>query len=203
MVAAGKRALRPARRLRQQRRRRPRRRPRVCPRRTGGSSRAQRDRPASRDAGRGHREWQSGAGGGSSTSARPPASAPRRRCPSTRLRRPPSYRSRASSPIAMPGQGVLVNAVCPGPTPARRCGWSRAACSTSPRELVGAFQPRRGAGGRRSQAPDRPARRGRRDRRGDRLPLLGARLLCRRRRLERSWRHCAGDHLWRARERPS
>ena len=46
-----------------------------------------------------------------------------------------------------------------------------------------------------AQAPDRPPRRGRRDRLGDRLPLLRARLLRRRRRLERRRRHRPGDHL--------
>ena len=45
------------------------------------------------------------------------------------------------------------------------------------------------------QAPDRPPRRGRRDRRSDRLPLLRARLLRQRRRLVGRRRHRPGDHL--------
>ena len=39
-----------------------------------------------------------------------------RRCPSTRSPRPPSSRSRGCSPTATPADGVLVNAICPGPT---------------------------------------------------------------------------------------
>ena len=50
------------------------------------------------------------------------------------------------------------------------------------------------AGGGR-EATDRPPRRGRRDRRGDRLPVLGARLLRRRGRLVGRRRNRAGDHL--------
>ena len=46
-----------------------------------------------------------------------------------------------------------------------------------------------------SQAADRPTRRGRGDRRRHRLPLLGARLLRRRRRLVGRRRHRPGDHL--------
>ena len=48
------------------------------------------------------------------------------------------------------------------------------------------------AGGK---APDRSPRGGRRDRRGDRLPLLRARLLRQRRRLVGRRRHRPGDHL--------
>ena len=90
--------------------------------------------------------------------------------------------------------GVLVNAVCPGPVKSEL--WmeeggllDQSQGARRPR------QPRRGAGRRRVEAADRPARRGGGGRLGDRLPLLRAGLLRRRCRLERGRRHRAGDHL--------
>ena len=91
-------------------------------------------------------------------------------------------------------EGVLVNAVCPGPTSSEM--WME------PGGLLDQSQEMSGAASREAALEEAGAKRpiGRlaevgRDRRGDRLPLLGARLLRRRRRLERRRRHGAGDHL--------
>ena len=91
-------------------------------------------------------------------------------------------------------KGVLVNAICPGPTesemwmaPGGLLDQSQAADRRR--------QPRGGTRRRRRQAPDRPPRRPGRDRRRDRLPLLRARLLRQRRRLVGRRRHRPGDHL--------
>ena len=78
--------------------------------------------------------------------------------------------------------------------PSRSCGWSPAASSTS-RQSVGGHEPATRRSTRRVPAPDRPPGRGRRDRRRDRLPVLGARLLRGRGGLERRRRHRPGDHL--------
>ena len=88
--------------------------------------------------------------------------------------------------------GVLVNAICLGPV--KSVSWMEPAAR--PVEGDGyesREQALEAAGARR---PDRATRGGRGDRRRDRLPLLRARLLCRRRRLERRRRHRSGDHLW-------
>ena len=59
------------------------------------------------------------------------ASVPRHRCPSTRWRRRPSSHSRASSPTATPATACSSTRSVPARSN-RRCGWSPAACSTSP-----------------------------------------------------------------------
>ena len=79
--------------------------------------------------------------------------------------------------------------------PSRSCGWSPAACSTSPPSSPAAASREEALAAAGARPPDRPPRRGRGDRRRDRLPVLGARLIRRRRRLERRRRHRAGDHL--------
>ena len=70
--------------------------------------------------------------------------------------------------------GVLVNAICPGPIKSEL--WmAEGGLLDQSQELGGhADAARRALRGRRREAPDRPPRRGRGDRRGDRLPLLGA-----------------------------
>ena len=91
--------------------------------------------------------------------------------------------------------GVLVNAICPGPA-ASEMWMEPGGLLDQSRRSGGRREPRRGAGrGRRRQAPDRPPRRPGRDRRRDRLPLLRARLLRRRRRLVGRRRDRPGDHL--------
>ena len=137
---------------------------------------------------------RSAAGAASSTSPRPRASVPRPRWPSTRSRRRPSSRSPASTPTATPATASWSTRSAPA-RPNPRCGWTRAACSTSQATCRTAISRRRGPRGRRRQAPDRPPRRGRGDRGRDRLPLLRARLLRLRRRLEGRRRHRPGDHL--------
>ena len=92
--------------------------------------------------------------------------------------------------------GVLVNAICPGPVKSEL--WMEpGGLLDQSKEMGGYEQPRGGPRGGGRQAADRAARRGRGDRRRDRLPLLRARLLRRRRRLERRRRHRPGDHLGR------
>ncbi len=90
--------------------------------------------------------------------------------------------------------GVLVNAICPGPVDSEL--WME------PGGLLDQSQRLSGAGSREealeaagAETADRPPRRGRRDRLGDRLPLLRARLLRQRRRLVGRRRHRPGDHL--------
>ncbi len=81
-------------------------------------------------------------------------------------------------------QGVLVNAICPGPVESEM--WMDPGGLLD--QSAGAERrrhPRGGAGRGRRQAPDRPPRRRGRDRQRDRLPLLRPRLLRRRRRLVR------------------
>ncbi len=90
--------------------------------------------------------------------------------------------------------GVLVNAICPGPVKSELWMEPEGLLDQS-KEMGGHDSREQRAGGGRRQAADRPPRRGRGDRRRDRLPLLRARLLCRRRRLERRRRHRPGDHL--------
>ncbi len=90
--------------------------------------------------------------------------------------------------------GVLVNAVCPGPVKSEM--WMAEGGLLDQSKEHGGHDSRDEAlevAG--VEAPDRPPRRGRRGRLGDRLPLLRAGLLRRRRRLERGRRHRAGDHL--------
>ena len=90
--------------------------------------------------------------------------------------------------------GVLVNAICPGPVESEM--WMEpGGLLDQSREMSRRGEPRGGAGDGGRQAPDRPPRRGRRDRRRDRLPLLRARLLRQRRRLVGRRRHRPGDHL--------
>ena len=94
--------------------------------------------------------------------------------------------------------GVLVNAICPGPVESEL--WMEPGRPARPvAATVRRREPRGGARGGRREAADRPPRRGRRDRRGDRLPLLRARLLRQRRRLVGRRRHRPGDHLSRPR----
>ena len=90
--------------------------------------------------------------------------------------------------------GVLVNAVAPGPVEAEMWMEPGGLLDQSMRDDR-RRQPRGGARRSRLQAPDRPARPARGDRRGDRLPLLRARLLRRRRGLVGGRRHRPGDHL--------
>ena len=93
--------------------------------------------------------------------------------------------------------GVLVNAICPGPTKSELwVGEGGLADQSAALSGLASADGGARAGGR--GPADRAARRGRRDRRRDRLPVLGARLLRRRRRLERRRRHRPGDHLGRA-----
>ena len=99
------------------------------------------------------------------------------------VRRPPRRRAACSSTRSAPGRSN------------RRCGWSPAACSTSRSRSPGAASREEALATAGVEAPDRPPRRGRRDRRRDRLPLLRARLLRRRRRLVGRRRHRPGDHL--------
>ena len=144
------------------------------------------------------RRWPSAAGAASSTSARPPASGPRRRCPSTRWRRRPSSRSRASSPTATPRAACSSTRSAPARSN-RRCGWSPAACSTSRRRCRATPSREEALATAGSKRPiGRLAEVGR-DRRRDRLPLLRARLLRQRRRLVGGRRHRPSDHLSRPR----
>ncbi len=90
--------------------------------------------------------------------------------------------------------GVLVNAICPGPVESEM--WMEpGGLLDQSAAMSGAETRERGARHRRLEAPDRAARPGRRDRRRDRLPLLGAGLLRQRRRLVGRRRHRPGDHL--------
>ena len=90
--------------------------------------------------------------------------------------------------------GVLVNAICPGPTKSEL--WVGAGgLADQSAALSGLGDARGGDREGRRRAADRAARGGRGDRRRDRLPVLGARVLRGRRRLERGRRHRAGDHL--------
>ena len=73
-------------------------------------------------------------------------------------------------------EGVLVNAVCPGPVTSEM--WMEPGGLLDQSKEHGDHPDREDrARGRRRQAPDRPPRRGRGDRLGDRLPLLRARLV--------------------------
>ena len=83
----------------------------------------------------------------------------------------------------------------PRPGRFRALDGARAACSTSRSELSGAGSREEALEAAGAETADRPPRRGRRDRRGDRLPLLRARLLRQRRRLVGRRRHRPGDHL--------
>ena len=110
-------ALRQARRARQQRRHRALARPRRRPR--GGLVRglgAQRDGAAARDAGRGRRRWPSAAGDGSSTSPRPPAKRPSAQMPEYSVAKAAELSLSRLFADRYAGDGVLVNAICPGPT---------------------------------------------------------------------------------------
>ncbi len=69
----------------------------------------------------------------SSTAGKRPS---RRRCPSTRSRRRPSSRSRASSPTAARPTASSSTRSARARS-SRSCGWRRAACSTSRKELGG------------------------------------------------------------------
>ena len=140
------------------------------------------------------RRWPSAAGAGSSTSPPPPASGRRRRWASTRSRRPAELSLSRLYADRCAGSGVLVNAICPGPVksemwmaPGGLLDQSVACSGHADRDEA----PR----GRRLLAADRPPRRGRGDRLGDRLPLLRARLLRARVGLERRRGHRPGDHL--------
>ncbi len=85
-------------------------------------------------------------------------------------------------------EGVAINAVCPGPVKSEMWmdegGLLDQTVATS-----GAADRDAALAARRLQAPDRPPRRGRGDRFGDRLPLLPRGLLRLRRGLERRRRH--------------
>ena len=90
--------------------------------------------------------------------------------------------------------GVLVNAICPGPTKSEL--WvGEGGLADQSAALSGLAGPRGGDREVGRGPADRAPGRGRRDRGGDRVPLLGARVLRGRRRLERRRRHGAGDHL--------
>ena len=73
-------------------------------------------------------------------------------------------------------QGVLVNAICPGPVEAEL--WMEpGGLLDQSHAMSGAASREEALADRRLEAADRPPGRGRRDRRRDRLPLLRARLL--------------------------
>ena len=92
------------------------------------------------------------------------------------------------------GDGVIVNAVCPGPDEVRALdGPGRPARPVPGGGRAGLARGCARRGGR--QAADRQAGGGRRGGRGDRLPVLGARVLRLGRRLVGRRRHGAGDHL--------
>ena len=79
--------------------------------------------------------------------------------------------------------------------PSRSCGWSPAASSTSPPSSPAAVSRDEALAAAGAGRPIGRLAEVERDRRRDRLPVLGARLLRRRRRLERRRRHRPGDHL--------
>ncbi len=92
--------------------------------------------------------------------------------------------------------GVLVNAICPGPTESEM--WmDPGGLLDQSQAAVRRRQPRGGAGRGRRQAPDRPPRRPGRDRQRDRLPLLRPRLLRGGRRLVGRRGHRPSNHLMR------
>jgi 3-oxoacyl-[acyl-carrier protein] reductase len=95
-------------------------------------------------------------------------------------------------------RGVLVNAICPGPI-AGELWMEPGGLLDQSMELGGHRQPRGGTPDRRLEAADRASGRGEGDRGGDRLSMLGARLLRQRRRLVGGRGHRAGDHLARSR----
>ena len=92
--------------------------------------------------------------------------------------------------------GVLVNAICPGPVESEMWMEPGGLLDQSV-EMSGAADREEALATAGSETADRPPRRARRDRRGDRLPLLRARLLRQRRRLVGRRRHRPGDHLMR------
>ena len=153
MLAAADRALRPARRARQQRRHRPAARPRRGPRRgLARRLRAQRDGAAAGDAGRRSRRWPSAAGAGSSTSARPPASGPRRH--DARVLGRQGGRALALAPLRRPLRAAAASSStrsAPGPVESEL--WmepgrpARPVAPSSP-----ATEPRGGAGRRRRRS---------------------------------------------------
>ena len=196
IVAACEAALRQARRARQQRRHgalaRPRRRPR------GGLVRglgAERDGAAARDARRGARRWPSAAGAGSSTSRSTAGKRPSAQMPEYSVAKAAELSLSRLFADRYAADGVLVNAICPGPTKSEL--WmDEGGLLDQSQEHGRARRPAR----RRSRPPGRKRPIGRLaesrgDRRGDRLPLLRARLLRRRRGVVGRRRHRPGDHL--------
>ena len=114
-------------------------------------------------------------------------------CPSTPSRRRRSCRSRDCGPTGAPRDGVLVNAICPGPTKSELWVGEGGLADQS-----AALSGSRARGGDREGGrgpPDRAPGRAGRDRRRDRVPVLGARVLRRGRGVERRRRHRASDHL--------
>ena len=93
--------------------------------------------------------------------------------------------------------GVLVNAICPGPTKSEL--WMDEGGLLDQAQGTGRPRlPRAGARRGRREPPDRPPGGERGGRGGGRLPLLRARLLRRRRRLVGRRRHGAGDPVTRS-----
>ena len=139
------------------------------------------------------RPCASAAGAGSSTSRAAQASARRHRCRSTQWRRPPSSRSRGSSPTATRRMACWSTRSAPARS-SQSCGWTRADCSTSRKRRAATRAARKP-----SMSPDRSDRSAGwpspGDRGGDRLSLLGARLVHLRCGLERRWRDRPGHHL--------
>ena len=111
-----------------------------------------------------------------------------------------SSRSAASSPTPTPSDGVLVNAVAPGPVSSRavdRRGRPRRPDRRGPR----ASRARRRSQAQADEGPARPLRRARGDRRRRRLPVLGAREHGHRRRVVGRRRRRATSSCDRARPR--